>query len=207
MADSVDRSEGDRSSTSSNLIRRVKEREAEAWRQLVQIYGPLVVRWCLRRNMQEADAADVAQEVFQIVARKIGDFRRDAAGDTFQGWLRVITDHAIVDWWRRERRQPQGTGDSAQQRLLAELAAESSIGSTSREDLRGDTQRVYLRALDLLRDDFEPHTWKAFWRTTVDGLNATQVGAELGMNATAVRKAKSRVLARLRQFLAGSEGE
>jgi len=206
MANFSNRIEADSDSTSSNLLRRVKERDAEAWRQLVQLYGPLVVHWCLRRNLQEADAADVAQEVFQAVAQKIGDFRRDAAGNTFQGWLRVVTDHAIVDRWRRERRQPQGTGDSVQQRILAEAAAESSVASVSGEDLRQDAQLVRLKALDLLRQEFDPRAWQAFWRTAVDGLNATQVAAELQMNSTAVRKAKSRVLARLRELLADSEG-
>jgi RNA polymerase sigma-70 factor (ECF subfamily) len=61
------------------------------------------------------------------------------------------------------------------------------------------------RALSLLKTDFEERTWKAFWRTAVDGLPAAQVAEELGMTAAAVRKSKSRVLQRLREEL-GDDG-
>jgi RNA polymerase sigma-70 factor (ECF subfamily) len=52
--------------------------------------------------------------------------------------------------------------------------------------------------LHLLREEFEPQTWQAFWRTAVDGQPATAVAVELGMSAAAIRKAKSRILHRLR---------
>ena len=59
------------------------------------------------------------------------------------------------------------------------------------------------RAIALLSQEFTEGTWKAFWRTAVDGLSATDVGTELGMSPQAVRKAKSRVLARLREEYRG----
>lgn len=59
------------------------------------------------------------------------------------------------------------------------------------------------RALDLVRAEFENRTWDAFWRTAIDGQPAGDVAAQLGMSLHAVYKAKSRVLRRLRQELAG----
>ena len=58
------------------------------------------------------------------------------------------------------------------------------------------------RAVTMLRDEFEPHTWQAFWRTTVDGRPAPEIADELDMTPVAVRQAKHRVLKRLREFLA-----
>ena len=55
--------------------------------------------------------------------------------------------------------------------------------------------------LDLVRAEFEQRTWDAFWKTTVEGRPATDVGQELGMSANAVYLAKSRVLRRLREEL------
>jgi RNA polymerase sigma-70 factor, ECF subfamily len=57
------------------------------------------------------------------------------------------------------------------------------------------------RALALIRDDFEPRTWAAFWQTAVDGRATIDVAADLGMSPGAVRVAKSRVLHRLRADL------
>ncbi len=56
-------------------------------------------------------------------------------------------------------------------------------------------------ALDSIRCEFEARTWRAFWLTTVEGLAAKDVGAELEMSPGAVRVAKSRVLRRLREEL------
>ena len=57
------------------------------------------------------------------------------------------------------------------------------------------------RALDLVRVEFEPATWRAFLLTAVDGRPAPEAAAELGVSAAAVRQAKSRVLRRVRQEL------
>jgi RNA polymerase sigma-70 factor (ECF subfamily) len=58
-----------------------------------------------------------------------------------------------------------------------------------------------MRALDAIRGEFEPRTWQAFWKTTVEGRAPKDVAAELAMSAGAVRVAKSRVLQRLRAEL------
>jgi RNA polymerase sigma-70 factor (ECF subfamily) len=58
---------------------------------------------------------------------------------------------------------------------------------------------LYHRLLGLLKAGFEDRTWQAFWRVAVDGRPAADVADELGMSAVAVRKAKSRVLHRLRE--------
>jgi RNA polymerase sigma-70 factor (ECF subfamily) len=59
------------------------------------------------------------------------------------------------------------------------------------------------RAIELLQNDFEPVTWKAFWETTVESRPAEEVAAEIGVTENAVYLAKSRVLRRLRAELAG----
>src|SRR5581483_11963710 len=63
--------------TSLSLLARVRGREADAWYRFVHLYSPLVYRWCRQAGLQQADAADVGQEVFRAVAQRIGEFRRD----------------------------------------------------------------------------------------------------------------------------------
>jgi DNA-directed RNA polymerase specialized sigma24 family protein len=58
-----------------------------------------------------------------------------------------------------------------------------------------------VRALQLERNDFEPRTWEAFWRAAVEGQRPDLIAADLGAMPAAVRKAKSRVLHRLREEL------
>jgi RNA polymerase sigma-70 factor (ECF subfamily) len=57
---------------------------------------------------------------------------------------------------------------------------------------------LFGRALEQVRGEFASQTWTAFWRTVVAGEPPRNVAADLGVSATAVRMAKSRVLRRLR---------
>ena len=188
------------STTSTGLLERVRAQEPDAWRSLVELYGPLVFDWCRRKGLQPEDAADVTQEVFQAVAANIATFRKDRPGDSFRKWLWTITQNKLNDFLRSRGAQPEATGGSeAQARLLA--VPEQSSPSDPSARSAADLAPLLARALDSVRAEFEPTTWQAFWQTTVDGRLPADVAADLGVSVNAVYKAKSRVLRRLRELL------
>lgn len=180
--------------TSLTLLQRVRERDAEAWRRLLHLYVPLVDYWCGQWGVRGADADDVHQEVFQAVATHLADFHRDRPGDTFRGWLRGITRHKVLDYLRRRDRQPQAQGGTDGQRLIQQLPHPEEL-----QDGPEVMQGLYRRALELVRSEFEDKTWQAFWRVTVDGQAPADVAVDIGVSAAAIRKAKSRVLRRLKE--------
>src|SRR5205809_698068 len=61
--------------TSSSLLLGLKAQERMAWVRLVRLYAPLVYYWCRQAGLQAADAADLGQEVFVAVARRIAEYR------------------------------------------------------------------------------------------------------------------------------------
>jgi len=196
-------------STSSSLIGRVKARDGDAWQRLCRLYGPMVYRWARQAGLQDPDAADVGQEVFRTVADRIGAFEHDRPGDTFRGWLWTITRNKLGDHFRRRASQPQAAGGTdALERLerlpdaLDEFESQSTV-SPPGFDARAD---LLHRTLEAIRDEFEPSTWQAFWRVTVEGQSPAHVGDDLGMTPQAVRQAKYRVLRRLRAELGEVEG-
>lgn len=191
---------GQSSSVSSSLLARLRLRDSEAWGRLIDLFGPEVYAWCRQAGLQESDAADVGQEVFGAVAAKIGDFRRDQPGDTFRGWLWTITRSKLHDFWRRAARQPAAAGGSDAQQRLTELA-DRDQSNRSASAVPAVSQRLVERALGQIRDRFEPRTWQAFWKATVDQRPTQEIAAELGMTPGAVYIAKSRVLRTLREEL------
>ena len=66
-----------------------------------------------------------------------------------------------------------------------------------------ERQMLARRAAELIRNEFEPRTWQAFWLTAVEQHSAGDAAARLGTTAGAVRQAKYVVLRRLREELAG----
>jgi RNA polymerase sigma-70 factor (ECF subfamily) len=185
------------STVSPSLLLRVRAGDPAAWQRLLQLYGPFVYALGRRQGLQPEDAADVVQEVFLAVARGLADFRREHPGDSFRGWLRVITGHKLADFWRRRSRRPQAEGGSEAQRRLEQLPQPDSAPSTNGAD--GHNTRLLLqRALELIRPGFSARTWQAFCGVALDGRPAADVAAELGLSVNAVYIARSRVLGRLR---------
>jgi RNA polymerase sigma-70 factor (ECF subfamily) len=132
--------------------------------------------------------------VFQAVSTGLADFRRDKPGDSFRGWLRGITRYKILDHFRRRAAGADAQGGTDAQRQLLEIA-QQELPEDTEEELGG----LYRRALELVRGEFEQRTWEAFWRSAVDGESPGAVAAAMGLTPAAVRKAKSRVLHRLRE--------
>ncbi len=188
------------SSTSRSLLARLRDDDSQAWDRLVSLYTPLVYFWCQKLNLPEQEIPDVVQEVYKAVHSNIDRFRKDRAQDTFRGWLRTITRSKVADHYRRCSRQPQASGGSVAHRRMAEVADVEDDGF----DEEPVYNALFLRALELIRGEFQERTWQAFWRTTVDSQPANDVAEELSMRPGAVRVAKSRVLQRLRRELGES---
>ena len=190
---------GSGTSTSRSLLEDVKGNESEAWDQLVELYAPLVVFWCRRMNVREQDITDLIQDVFCSLARSIGDFQKQKPGDTFRGWLRTITRNKVYDHFRRSQREPKPVGGTEANYRLAQHPAEELPEDLSEEEAA--QHALFLRALEIIRQEFAEHTWSAFWLVVVEGRTAKEAGESLGMKPGTVRVAKSRVLHRLRHQL------
>jgi RNA polymerase sigma-70 factor (ECF subfamily) len=185
------------------LLMKAQARDPEAWRLLLDLYGPVVHSLCRRSGLQFEDTADVVQDVFCSLMRQVGHFRSDKGSGSLRAWIWTITQNKLRDHFRRRARLPQaGGGEDAYQQLLSVPQPEPPGPPVA----RGQNETFH-RALVVLRSEFEERTWLAFWRSVVDEQQAAIVGADLGMTPNAVRRAKCRVLKRLRQELGGPAGE
>jgi len=187
-------------SISSTLLRRVKENEPEAWSRLTQLYGPQIYRLCRQRGLQAADAADIVQETFRAVARKVGEFKREKPEDSFQSWLVTIAVNKIRDHFRGGQHRPNAVGGTDMKDQMAQLPDQDPSAFDTSFD---DDARVGLkhRAMEILHSEFEESTWQSFWRMAVWGQTAAEIAQDLGMSKRAVRQAKYRVLRRLKEEL------
>jgi RNA polymerase sigma-70 factor (ECF subfamily) len=180
------------------LLERVRRQEPQAWERLCYVYGPLVEHWCRTWGVQGADAEDIRQEVLQAVARNLGNFRRDRPGDTFRGWLRVITRRKFLDLCRSRKLRPEAEGGTSAQRAMVQLPLPEDEESGD-VDSPDQVKKVHHRALELVRSEFEERTWQAFWRCAVEGQSPADIARDMQISPAGVRKAKSRVLRRLKE--------
>ena len=87
-------------------------------RSSCRLYGPVVYGFARKRGLQDADAADLMQDVMRSVSAAIGRLDYDRNQGTFRGWLFTITRNKIFNFFSARRIRPQGSGDSATNRLL-----------------------------------------------------------------------------------------
>jgi RNA polymerase sigma-70 factor (ECF subfamily) len=190
--------------TSSSWLSHMRQRDPQAWRRLTELYGPLVYHWGRRNGLSAEDSSDLTQDVFSAVARAIERFQHSPEHGTFRGWLWTIARNKLRDHFRRDAdREAAAGGTEAWLRLssIPEVWSDESHEITD----PGELQRLFRRALDRVRCEFEERTWQAFWLSTVEQRETTDIARQLGLTVNSVRQAKSRVLRRLRRELGDAE--
>jgi RNA polymerase sigma factor (sigma-70 family) len=190
--------------TRASLLVRLRDGgDAVAWREFVRLYAPVIYGFARKRGLQDADAADLMQDVLRSVSSAVHRLEYDPVRGTFRGWLFTVTRNRIYNFLEGQGRRVQGSGDSRVQQRLEEHAD----GHLS-ADWEADYQRsLAARAMERVKDEVQPATWEAFLLTAVEGQSPAQAAASVGLSVGAVYVAKSRVVARLRQEIERLQGD
>jgi RNA polymerase sigma-70 factor (ECF subfamily) len=192
----------DQPSTRASLLIRLKDsQDREAWSEFVEIYGPLVYEYGRRHALQDADAADLTQEVLRAVARSAGEFRYDPDRGSFRSWLFTVARTKRINLGVQRARHPSGSGDSEMVRQLDQIPDRGAEAGDIAAWDRAFEQRLLDWAAARIRGEFKETTWRAFSMTALDGASPPDVAASLGISVGAVYAAKYRVLARLREMV------
>ena len=182
--------------TRPSLLLRIRDSgDAEAWRTFVDIYGPVIFRYCRRRGLQDADAADVTQDVLAQVAQSIRSFEYRPERGRFRGWLGTVTHNKMLRFQERVARSVRGEGGDRQSHDNGALAEEGADSEWT-EWFNAEVLRI---ALERVRPNFEPETWRAFELVWIEDRSAADAASMLGRPVYTIYLAKSRVLSRLRE--------
>ena len=192
--------------TRPTLLMQLRDpKEKTSWSRFAELYAPLVHDFLRKRGVQDADAADLTQEVMMSVAQAIRSFEYDPERGGFRHWLLTIVHNQLRNFWRKNESAERGAGGTPAQELLMEQP-ETNNGQTADWDQAYERQ-MFQFASDQVREHFQESTWLAFWRTAVEGKSAREVSKDLGMSVAAVYMAKRRVVGRIKEQIVFLEGE
>ena len=188
---------GDSPQTRASLLVQLRDgANRGAWQEFINVYGPVVYGFARKRGLQDADAADLMQEVMRSVSTAIGRLDYDRNQGTFRGWLFTITRNKIFNFLSARRLRPQGSGDTTTNRLL-ETHPDESDGNDAWE--LEYQRRLAALAMERVKGEFQETTWQAFWLTAVEGVATADAAAQVGLSPGAIYVARSRVLSRLKE--------
>jgi RNA polymerase sigma-70 factor (ECF subfamily) len=184
--------------TRASLLVRLRDPgDGDAWEQFVQVYGPVVYGFARKRGVQDADAADLMQEVLRSLMTSARRLDYDPKRGSFRNWLFTVTRNKLIDL-REKQRRGQAVGGSSALEMLDQQPSRDDESLWDEEFRR----QVFSVAAEQVKVEFEPTTWSAFWSTAVEGAKPQEVAAALGISVGAVYVAKSRVQARLKERVA-----
>lgn len=183
--------------THASLVLRLSNpRDEEAWCEFVEIYEPLIYRLVRRKGFQDADAAELTQDVLLAVVRAVDRWEPDRGRGSFRGWLATIARRLMINFLSSPARRFTGSGRTSMLERLLQLP-DLDAGDSQCFDLEL-TRRVFDWAARRVRERVEPATWEAFWRTAVESRPVESVARELGLSSGGVYVARSRVMHHLR---------
>jgi RNA polymerase sigma factor (sigma-70 family) len=183
--------------TRASLLVRLRDpRDERAWGQFVDLYAPLIYGYARKQGLQDADAADLSQEILRAVAGTVGGLEYDPARGAFRNWLFTIVRRKLSTWRAAPHHRIRGSGDSETLRVLEQQPAAESMDEEWEAEWE---QRLFDWACEQVRRDVSLASWQAFWRTAIDNQPGKQVAADLGLSVAAVYLARSRILARLKE--------
>jgi RNA polymerase sigma-70 factor (ECF subfamily) len=187
--------------TRQSLLLRAQVGEENAWKDLTDLYRPLILAWLNRQGVPPRDLEDLSQEVLLSVVKHLPSFQHSGHRGAFRSWLRTIVCRRAADYWRAMDTDTQARDGSGAIAALQQIADPDSELNQQWDE---EHDRYVVRCLlDLMEKEFEPTTLRAFRRLALDRVSGAEAAQELGLSVAAVYVAKSRVLARIRQEAEG----
>jgi RNA polymerase sigma-70 factor (ECF subfamily) len=187
--------------TRHSLLLRAQAGEANAWKDLTDLYRPLIIAWLNRQGVPAGDLEDLSQDVLLSVVKNLPTFEHSGHLGAFRSWLRTIVCSRTSDYWRAGGASNKASGGSGAAAVLQQIADPDS--DLNRQWDEEHDRFVLGCLLDQVEEEFEPVTLRAFRRLALDGASGAEVAEELGLSVSAVYVAKSRVLQRIRQEAEG----
>ena len=171
--------------TDQELLQRyARDRAEDAFAEIVRRHLNLVYSAALRQVQSPQLAKDVAQSVFNDLARRAGDLKKDSI---LSAWLYEVTRRTSIDVIRQETRR----------QIREQIYTEMNATNVTTEEWRD-----VLPHLDAAMGKLDSADRAALLLRFFENKSLREVGAELGLSDEAARKRVGRAVERLRKFLA-----
>src|SRR5258707_2948115 len=93
----------------SLLVRLCDARDDGAWTQFVDLYAPVVYGYARKQGLQDADAADLSQDVLSVVASAVCRLEYDPQRGAFRNSLFTVVRRELCNWPLARRQRPDGS--------------------------------------------------------------------------------------------------
>jgi RNA polymerase sigma-70 factor, ECF subfamily len=83
--------------TRKSRLLRAQTGEEDAWKDLADLYRPLILGWLKRQGVAPRDVEDLSQEILVSVVKYLPTFEHSGRPGAFRSWLRTIVCSRTID--------------------------------------------------------------------------------------------------------------
>jgi RNA polymerase sigma-70 factor (ECF subfamily) len=172
-----------RKNDEGELIRRARQRDADAFTELYRRHIDRIFRYVLLRVADESTAEDITSDVFVRALEALDTY--EDRGAPFAAWLYRIANARVIDHWRRTRR--------------AHVSLETSGIDASVDEPARDVLMYKTLAESLARLTNEQQ--EVIILKFVEGYSITEIARITGRTEGAVKSLQHRALAALARLM------
>lgn len=173
-----------------DLVTRLQNGDAEALREVQQIYRTRIYAHALRVVRDPWDAEEVVQDVLWTVYRKVGSLDQP---ETFESWMFRITRNACLMLLRKRKRVPTPVEDE-----VVELASRETAHNPHEPD-RVLARQQALQSAQEAYDSLKPICQQIFYEMDIEGRDKEELAAELGITIPSLKSRLHRARVTIRQ--------
>lgn len=177
--------------TRITLLQKVQRRHDEnAWKEFFSIYRNFVYAVIVRMRVPEDEAADLTQDVFVKLWKRLGDLDLNQVG-RFRSYLAGIARYRVIDYFRSMRGR-QGQKDKA---IELYLNTEDSVSESHVEQIADEEWENFIsaKALDNVSKRFSPMAIDVF-KESLEGGDIKEIADRHGIGLSTAYRLRGRVV-------------
>ena len=191
--------------TRASLLLRLQDLDDHSsWIEFFDRYRRFIFGIALRMGLSRQDAEEVVQDTVISVSRGLPSFSYNPTKGSFKGWLMRVTQHKVVDQFRKLGRQVPTDGLPGETTATAEAAVDQPFDAFWEAEWQHNLLQV---ATDQLRLAVSPRNFQIFDWTVRMGRTAEETAKAFGISTVLVRVTKFRVLHEFKRILRRLEKE
>ena len=166
-----------------------------SWERFNAKYTPRIYAWARKMGLSPADAEEVCQDMMLSLLKRLKTLSYNP-GQSFRGWLRTVTRHAVIDFINARSRMRPTSAESLQV-LIEQKPLETEMDRLFDEELLASAKEKAEQRLQ--QTEAGSRNWKIFLQLETYGKSPDQIAEELGIRKHAVYVARNRVMDVLRE--------
>ena len=191
--------------TRASLLLRLQDLDDHSsWIEFFDRYRRFIFGIALRMGLSRQDAEEVVQDTVISVSRGLPSFSYNPTKGSFKGWLMRVTQHKVVDQFRKLGRQVPTDGLPGETTATQEAAVDQPFDAFWEAEWQHNLLQV---ATDQLRLAVSPRNFQIFDWTVRMGRTAEETAKAFGISTVLVRVTKFRVLHEFKRILRRLEKE